>query len=81
MKSLKKPGFFHELSKNKVLYLMFLPVAVYYILFAYVPMLGIVVALRILTTEMESYSVLGMVLIISDTFLYRGKPYRSQLIQ
>jgi putative aldouronate transport system permease protein len=46
MKSLKKPGFFHELSKNKVLYLMFLPVAVYYILFAYVPMLGIVVAFK-----------------------------------
>jgi len=46
MKSLKKPGFFHELAKNKVLYLMFLPVAVYYILFAYVPMLGIVVAFK-----------------------------------
>lgn len=46
MKSLKKSGFFHEVVKNKVLYLMFLPVAVYYILFAYVPMMGIVVAFK-----------------------------------
>lgn len=46
MKSLKKSGFLHELIKNKVLYTMFVPVAVYYILFAYIPMAGIVVAFK-----------------------------------
>lgn len=46
MRSLGKLVFFHELVKNKVLYLMFLPVALYYILFAYVPMGGIVVAFK-----------------------------------
>ena len=42
----KKNGLWHELSKNKVLYLMFLPVAVYYLIFAYLPMSGIVVAFK-----------------------------------
>lgn len=46
MKSLRKPGFFHEIIKNKVLYIMFLPVALYYIAFAYIPMAGIVVAFK-----------------------------------
>jgi len=42
----EKTGLWHELSKNKVLYLMFLPVAVYYLIFAYLPMSGIVVAFK-----------------------------------
>ncbi len=46
MKYVGKTGFFHELVRNKVLYIMFLPVAFYYILFAYVPMAGIVVAFK-----------------------------------
>jgi putative aldouronate transport system permease protein len=46
MKYLRKLGFFHELVRNKVLYIMFLPVALYYILFAYIPMGGIVVAFK-----------------------------------
>ncbi len=46
MKSLKKQGFLAELFKNKVLYLMFVPIFVYYILFAYVPMTGIVMAFK-----------------------------------
>jgi len=46
MKSLKKSGFLYEMIKNKVLYIMFVPVAVYYILFAYIPMAGIVVAFK-----------------------------------
>lgn len=43
---IKKNGFLHEIKKNKILYLMFLPVAIYYILFAYIPMGGIVVAFK-----------------------------------
>lgn len=35
-----------ELSKNKVLYLMFLPVAVWILVFRYIPMPGIVVAFK-----------------------------------
>ena len=42
----KKTGMWHEISKNKVLYLMFIPVAVYYLIFAYLPMSGIVVAFK-----------------------------------
>ena len=46
MKSIKSRGFFSEIYKNKVLYLMFLPVALYFIIFAYVPMGGIVLAFK-----------------------------------
>ena len=46
MKSSENIGFIREIVKNKVLYLMFLPVALYYILFAYLPMAGIVVAFK-----------------------------------
>jgi len=46
MKPSKITGFFHELGRNKVLYAMFLPVALYYLLFAYIPMGGIVVAFK-----------------------------------
>ena len=46
MKPLGKAGFFHELARNKVLYLMFLPIALFYILFAYIPMGGIIVAFK-----------------------------------
>ncbi len=46
MKSIKNRGFFSEIYKNKVLYLMFLPVALYFIIFAYVPMGGIVLAFK-----------------------------------
>ena len=42
----KKDGFFHEISKNKVLYLMFLPVALWFIAFAYIPMGGIILAFK-----------------------------------
>ena len=44
--TIKKSGFWHELAKNKVLYVMFLPVAVYYLIFAYLPMTGIVMAFK-----------------------------------
>jgi len=43
---LSRRGFLWELYRNRLLYLMFLPVAVYFILFAYVPMAGIVVAFK-----------------------------------
>ncbi|HEY8462532.1 MAG TPA: ABC transporter permease subunit [Bacillota bacterium] len=46
LKNPEKNGFWHELSKNKVLYLLFLPVAIYYLIFAYLPMSGIVVAFK-----------------------------------
>lgn len=45
----KKPLAFRlkkELTKNWILYLMILPVAVYYIIFAYVPMYGIQIAFK-----------------------------------
>lgn len=46
MKLLQKNGFLYELARNRVLYLMFVPVAIYYIAFAYIPMAGIVVAFK-----------------------------------
>jgi len=39
-------AFIHELSKHKILYTMFLPVAIWYIAFAYIPMFGIIVAFK-----------------------------------
>jgi putative aldouronate transport system permease protein len=45
----KKNGlsaFTHEISKNKALYAMFLPVAIWFIIFAYIPMFGIIVAFK-----------------------------------
>jgi putative aldouronate transport system permease protein len=41
-----KKGFFYELITNKILYLMFLPIFIYYVLFAYIPMTGIVMAFK-----------------------------------
>ena len=43
---LKRNGFIKEILKNKVLYIMFLPVALWFIAFAYVPMGGIVIAFK-----------------------------------
>ncbi len=40
------PGFFKELKRNRTLYLMFLPVAVFFLAFAYFPMTGIVMAFK-----------------------------------
>lgn len=44
MKTLKGVG--RELLKNKVLYLMFAPVAIYFLIFSYFPMSGIIVAFK-----------------------------------
>ncbi|MGA2975993.1 MAG: ABC transporter permease subunit [Spirochaetia bacterium] len=41
-----KKGILYDLLKNRVLYLMFVPVAAYYVIFAYIPMAGIVVAFK-----------------------------------
>jgi putative aldouronate transport system permease protein len=41
-----KPSILRELARNKLLYIMFIPIAVYYIVLAYVPMAGIVVAFK-----------------------------------
>ncbi len=46
MTFLQKKGFIYEIIKNRVLYIMFIPVALYYIAFAYIPMAGIVVAFK-----------------------------------
>ena len=43
---LRKGPVLHEFRKNSLLYLMFIPVAAYFIVFAYVPMAGIVVAFK-----------------------------------
>ncbi|UQZ33413.1 sugar ABC transporter permease [Paenibacillus sp. PK3_47] len=42
----KGGGLFKELARNKVLYLMFVPIALYFIIFNYIPMAGIVVAFK-----------------------------------
>ena len=42
----KKNGFLDELLRNKVLYLMFIPVALYFILFYYLPMGGVLLAFK-----------------------------------
>lgn len=42
----KHHGFKYELRKNWMIYLMFLPVAIYYILFAYKPMYGALIAFQ-----------------------------------
>lgn len=42
----KKNGFFNEIKKHKILYIMFLPITIYYLVFAYFPMAGIVVAFK-----------------------------------
>jgi putative aldouronate transport system permease protein len=46
MVSSGRRGFLFELYKNRVLYLMFVPVAVYFILFYYLPIGGIVLAFK-----------------------------------
>lgn len=42
----KKGSFWKELKRNKYLYLMFFPVLIWYIIFAYVPMGGITIAFQ-----------------------------------
>ncbi len=39
-------GLFRELAKNRVLYLMFLPVALYFLLFYYLPIGGVILAFK-----------------------------------
>ncbi|MCD9020432.1 ABC transporter permease [Cohnella silvisoli] len=46
MKSAKRSAFLYELLKNKVLYMMFLPVGLYFLVMAYLPMPGIVIAFK-----------------------------------
>jgi putative aldouronate transport system permease protein len=43
---MKKEGFLAELGRHKILYFMFAPIFIYYILFAYLPMTGIVMAFK-----------------------------------
>ena len=38
---MKKRGFFYELNKNKVLFIMILPVLAYFTIFSYLPMVGV----------------------------------------
>ena len=40
----KKHGWGYDLRRNKIIYLMFLPVIVYYVIFHYLPMFGVVMA-------------------------------------
>jgi len=40
-KERKKEGFLYELNKNKVMFLMIAPVLIYFIIFSYLPMVGV----------------------------------------
>lgn len=42
----KKRGFLYELYKNKILYTMFLPVGLYFLVLAYLPMPGVIIAFK-----------------------------------
>ena len=42
----KKKGLIHDLKINKAYYLMLLPVLIYFIVFSYVPMGGLVIAFQ-----------------------------------
>ncbi|QHT61155.1 sugar ABC transporter permease [Paenibacillus lycopersici] len=42
----KKRGFVYEIVKNRVLYVMFLPVGLYFLVLAYLPMPGIIIAFK-----------------------------------
>lgn len=42
----QSPSLLKELRKNRVLYAMFLPIAVYFIIFAYIPMSGVIMAYK-----------------------------------
>ncbi|MFD0670918.1 ABC transporter permease [Cohnella sp. GCM10027633] len=42
----KKRGFLYEIYKNKILYLMFLPVGIYFLVLAYLPMPGVIIAFK-----------------------------------
>jgi putative aldouronate transport system permease protein len=46
MRAMRGRGLFHELMKNRTLYLMFVPVCLYFILFSYLPIGGIVLAFK-----------------------------------
>lgn len=41
-----KSGFFHEMTKNKYVYLLALPGILYFLIFCYAPMVGIIVAFK-----------------------------------
>ena len=43
---LKKSGVLYELNRNKILFLMIAPAVIYFLVFAYVPMAGIIVAFK-----------------------------------
>lgn len=46
MRTGKKHCFIYELIKNKVLYLMFIPIGLWFLVFRYLPMAGIIVAFK-----------------------------------
>lgn len=46
MKVINKKGFLYEINKNRILYAMFLPAALFFIIFVYAPLPGIVVAFK-----------------------------------
>ena len=41
-----RKGFFYELKKNKILFIMFLPAIIFFLVFAYLPMSGLMVAFK-----------------------------------
>ncbi|KWX85377.1 sugar ABC transporter permease, partial [Paenibacillus riograndensis] len=41
-----KTSLWQELKKNKILYAMFVPIAVFFIIFSYIPMIGVIMAFK-----------------------------------
>ncbi|ASA20764.1 sugar ABC transporter permease [Paenibacillus donghaensis] len=50
-KKFKKGNLLLDLKQNRVLYLMFVPIAIYYVIFSYIPMGGIVMAFQSYTLK------------------------------
>ncbi|MFR4438826.1 MAG: hypothetical protein ACLT46_02755 [Hungatella sp.] len=49
----RKSGFLQNVKRDKYLLLMFLPVAVYYLIFCYLPMTGLVMAFTSLCQDRD----------------------------
>lgn len=50
---MKKTGLFQKVRKNRIMLLMLLPAIAYTVIFSYIPMTGIVLALKNITITME----------------------------
>ncbi|MEX1030228.1 MAG: ABC transporter permease subunit [Paenibacillaceae bacterium] len=46
MNAVRRRGFLYEIKKNAILYVMFFPVGLYFLIFNYIPMPGVIVAFK-----------------------------------